>query len=149
MQLFSFTRLLSMVLVLILSLPVWAAEDDVALSNDPMVKQTVNDVGIVVGAGVAGAIIGLSTLSFYQKPKEHWKNITIGGAIGVIVGVGAVAYLQATRSQSIEDEADEEEEARLKSPIEFSTLARSNWHDENHESHNSKLASAFNYSFTF
>ena len=149
MQLFSSTRLLSLVLVLILSLPAWAADEDIALSNDPMVKQTVNDVGIVVGAGAAGAIIGLSTLSFYQKPKEHWKNITIGGAIGVIVGVGAVAYLQATRSQAIADEADEEEEADHKAPIEFTTLARSTWHDENHESHNSKLASAFNYSFTF
>jgi hypothetical protein len=149
MKIFSSTRLLSLVLVLIFALPALAADEDMALSNDPMVKQTVNDVGIVVGAGAAGAIIGLSTLSFYQKPKEHWKNITIGGAIGVIVGVGAVAYLQATRSQAIEDEADDEEEARLKAPGDFSTLARSSWHQENHESHNSKLPSAFNYSFTF
>jgi hypothetical protein len=148
MQPFSSIRLVSLVLVLIFSMPVLAADEDSALSNDPMVKQTVNDVGIVVGAGAAGAIIGLSTLSFYQKPKEHWKNITIGGAIGVIVGVGAVAYLQATRSQTIEDES-EEEEASLKAPSDFSTLARSSWHHENHESHNLKLPSAFNYSLTF
>lgn len=147
MSLISPTRVFCLLLVLVFSIPTLAAEDDM-LNNDPVVKQTVNDVGLVVGAGAAGAIIGLSTLSFYQKPKEHWKNITVGGAVGVIAGVAAVVFLQATRSSTIEDEA-EEEEAKLSAPVDFSTTARGAWHADNHSTHQSSEPITFQYSFTF
>lgn len=99
------------------------AESD---SSSELVNQTVGDLAIIVGAGAGGAILGLSTLSFYEKPKEHWKNITVGGAIGVIAGVAVVVFLQATRNQSIGDE----EEARFKASPDFDYFARKNWHQE-------------------
>jgi hypothetical protein len=62
--------------------------------------ESVKDISVVLGAGAAGAILGLSTLSFVEEPKEHTKNIAIGGAIGIVIGVGMVMFGQATKSQS-------------------------------------------------
>lgn len=62
-------------------------------------------VGISAGAG---AVLGLSTLAFYQKPGEHMNNIVIGAAVGVIVGVGVAAYLMSGLGQ--EDVLDPDEE---------------------------------------
>ena len=59
----------------------------------------------IVGATTAlGALIGASTLSFVDKPKRHLKKVVVGGSIGVIIGVGVVAYLQATKSQQSYEE---------------------------------------------
>lgn len=49
----------------------------------------------IIFAGLAGAVLGLSTLSFYGRPQDHLKNIAVGFAIGVMGGTGYVAY-QAT-----------------------------------------------------
>lgn len=65
------------------------------------VDESILDLGIVLGAGAAGAILGLSTLSFVETPKDHLKNIAIGGAIGIVVGVGIVVFSQASRSQTV------------------------------------------------
>lgn len=62
--------------------------------------ESVKDISVVLGAGAAGAILGLSTLSFVEKPKDHTKNIAIGGAIGIVIGVGIVMFGQATKSQT-------------------------------------------------
>ncbi len=142
------TKLICFLLAFNFSLGAVAQDDSATadLTNDPVVKQTVSDVGLVVGAGAGGALIGLSTLSFYEKPKEHWKNITIGGAIGVILGVAAVVYIQATRTSTIEDEAEEEEEARLNDVKHFSTVARTQWHQESRPSFDQPTVQ---YSFTF
>ncbi len=69
-------------------------------ATDPIVQETVNDLMLVAGSGVAGAILGLSTLPFYGEPTEHFRNVIVGGALGIIVGVGVVAYLQATETTS-------------------------------------------------
>lgn len=45
-------------------------------------------VAVVMFAGLAGAVIGLSTLSFYGEPQEHIGNIWTGLAIGVLAGSG-------------------------------------------------------------
>jgi hypothetical protein len=71
-----------------------------AAASAGLFDESVKDISVVLGAGVAGAILGLSTLSFVEKPKEHTKNIAIGGAIGIVIGVGMVMLGQATRSQS-------------------------------------------------
>ncbi len=62
-------------------------------------------VGISAGAG---AILGLSTIAFYQRPGEHMNNVVIGAAIGVIVGVGIAAYLMSGLNQ--EDVLDPDDE---------------------------------------
>jgi len=68
-------------------------------SSDPL-DEPLQDISIVLGAGVVGAILGLSTLSFVDEPDEHYKNISIGGAIGLVVGVGVVVFSQATKSHN-------------------------------------------------
>ena len=68
---------------------------------DGLVDDTKNDLLIVVGGGLAGAVLGLSTLSFVEEPKEHTRNIIVGASIGIIAGVGYVAFSQATKSQQM------------------------------------------------
>ncbi len=50
----------------------------------------------IVFAGLAGAILGLSTLSFYGRPQERLSYIPIGFAIGVIGGAIFTTYKAAT-----------------------------------------------------
>lgn len=50
------------------------------------------NVAIVLFSSLGGAILGLSTLSFYGEPQEHTDNITVGALLGFATGVGYVAY---------------------------------------------------------
>lgn len=50
----------------------------------------------IVFAGLAGAILGLSTLSFYGRPQDKLSNIAVGFAIGVITGTVYSTYKAAT-----------------------------------------------------
>jgi len=54
------------------------------------------NLGYIVFAGVAGAIMGLSTLSFYGRPQDRLSNIAVGAAIGVIGGALYTTYKAAT-----------------------------------------------------
>lgn len=51
----------------------------------------------VMFAGLGGAILGLSTLSFYGEPQEHIGNIWAGLAIGAFGGT-AYVFSQSQRS---------------------------------------------------
>ena len=51
----------------------------------------------IIFAGLAGAILGLSTLSFYGRPQDYLSNIAIGFAVGVIIGTGYTTYQAATK----------------------------------------------------
>lgn len=53
-------------------------------------------LGTIIYAGLGGAVIGLSTLSFYGRPQDKLANIAIGFAVGVITGTIAVTYSAAT-----------------------------------------------------
>jgi hypothetical protein len=44
----------------------------------------------VMLAGLGGAVLGLSTLSFYGEPQDHIGNIWTGLALGVLGGTGYV-----------------------------------------------------------
>ncbi len=68
---------------------------------DELVTDTKNDLMIVVGGGLAGAVLGLSTLSFVEEPKKHTRNIIVGASIGIIAGVGFVAFSQANKTQDL------------------------------------------------
>ncbi|MCC6276932.1 MAG: hypothetical protein IT289_03330 [Oligoflexia bacterium] len=50
----------------------------------------------IVFSGLGGAILGLSTLSFYGRPQEYLGNIAIGFAVGVIGGTTYVTFRSAT-----------------------------------------------------
>ena len=66
-----------------------------------ILESTKGDILIVTGAGLGGAILGLSTLSFVEEPKKHTRNIIVGAAIGIMAGVGIVAYMQASKSTEL------------------------------------------------
>jgi hypothetical protein len=94
------------------------------LDPDAMMESTKNDFLIVVSAGLGGAILGLSTLSFVEEPKDHTDNIMTGAAIGIIVGVAVVAYMQAEKSSAMfyDEQAN--------NSLEFDTKNRKLWHAE-------------------
>lgn len=54
----------------------------------------------IIFAGLGGAVLGLSTLSFYGRPQDRLNNIAIGFAIGVISGTIYTTYQTATRPRS-------------------------------------------------
>lgn len=92
-----------------------------AQDNKSLADQSVQDAMIVGGAALGGAVLGLSTLSFVEEPSEHLKNILVGGAIGIVVGVGLVAYMQASKSETIYKQGDI-------NPLNFNTNKRLAWH---------------------
>ena len=53
-------------------------------------------IATVLFAGLGGAVLGLSTLSFYGRPQDKLANIAIGFAGGVILGTTFVTYKAAT-----------------------------------------------------
>lgn len=112
-------KILSLTLALLLSTVAFGQENE-----DDIIKNTQNDILLVAGAGAAGAILGLSTLSFVDKPSKHVSNIWTGAAIGVIAGVIWVAYNSAQRGQ---EDLQSEEEASL----DFNSHERFAWHREN------------------
>src|SRR5690606_32175938 len=111
----------SLLLALVFVLPRGAFAQD-AQSDDNIVASTQNDILLVAGAGVGGAILGLSTLSFYDKPSKHVANIWTGAAIGIIAGVVIVAMTHAQKTQ------DDLTTYSPKMTPEFSTAAREDWH---------------------
>jgi hypothetical protein len=58
------------------------------------------NVATVMFAGLGGAVLGLSTLSFYGEPQDHIGNIWLGLGIGAIAGTAYV--LTDSRQQMIE-----------------------------------------------
>ncbi len=50
----------------------------------------------IVFAGLAGAVLGLSTLSFYGRPQDKLSNIAVGFAVGVIGGTAFTTFQAAT-----------------------------------------------------
>lgn len=43
-------------------------------------------VATVIFCGLGGAVLGLSTLSFYGKPQDHTGNIYAGLGVGLVAG---------------------------------------------------------------
>jgi hypothetical protein len=71
-----------------------------------IIDKTKNDLMLITFAGLGGAVLGLSTLSFVEQPEKKLKNIVTGGALGIIAGVLFVAYKQATDTTGILEDAD-------------------------------------------
>lgn len=63
----------------------------------------------VAVATAAGAVLGASTLPFYEDSGKHTKNIFYGAAFGAVFGVLLAAYAGVKEGPT----EDEEEEARL------------------------------------
>jgi hypothetical protein len=96
------------------------AQSDGEEGDEEFMKNTQNDITLVLVAGGAGAILGLSTLSFVEEPSRHLRNIWSGAAIGIIAGVIYVAYNSAQRGTE-----------ELQSSQDFNTFERVAWHEKN------------------
>ncbi len=70
-------------------------------NDDNILNNSIRDVQIVVGAAAGGAILGLSTLPFVEVPERHLQRIVIGAALGIILGVGVVAWQQGAKSKNM------------------------------------------------
>lgn len=75
-------RLLCLVLASFALLPHGGFAQD-ADTNSPL--EVRNAVGTILIAGLVGGILGLSTLSFYDKPQDNIRNIFFGAGAGMIV----------------------------------------------------------------
>ena len=94
---------------------------------DDLVSDTKTDLLVVVGGGLAGAVLGLSTLSFVEEPKDHTRNILVGASLGIIAGVGFVAFSQATKTRDMMYEEEGASPAQVNGKS-FSTVERVAWH---------------------
>ena len=51
----------------------------------------------IIFCGLGGAVLGVSTLSFYGRPQERLSNIAVGFALGIIAGAVYTTYRTATK----------------------------------------------------
>lgn len=61
----------------------------------------------IVFAGLAGAVLGLSTLSFYGRPQDRLSNIAVGFAVGVITGTVYTTFQAAANPSDFYGEKGE------------------------------------------
>jgi hypothetical protein len=64
----------------------------------------------IIFSGLAGAILGLSTLSFYGRPQDRLSNIAVGFAVGVIAGTVYTTYEAARAPYKLYEIGSEEAE---------------------------------------
>jgi hypothetical protein len=74
---------------------------------------TRKQLATIVFSGLAGAILGLSTLSFYGRPQDHLSSIAVGAALGVIGGAIYTTYKTATKPYESYDVAANESLTRI------------------------------------
>ncbi|PIP91319.1 MAG: hypothetical protein COW01_05495 [Bdellovibrionales bacterium CG12_big_fil_rev_8_21_14_0_65_38_15] len=111
-------------------------------NSSSIVEQSLQDAMIIGGTAVGGAVLGLSTLSFVEEPGDHLKNILVGGAVGIIVGVGLVAYMQANKSQTIYKQTSVDS-------LDFETSQRVAWHQKEHSQTAPVPPAQVGYQFSF
>lgn len=89
--------LTTIVICLLLALPAPAQEE----ATETKTSGTRRQLATIIFAGLGGAVLGLSTLSFYGRPQDKLSNIAIGFAVGAIVGTVFVTYQTATKPRSV------------------------------------------------
>lgn len=76
-----------------------------AFSKSAQADATLGDSALTVAfSTLGGAVLGTSTLPFYEEPGDHTKNIFYGAAFGAMVGVMISAYSGVKEGPNYEDE---------------------------------------------
>lgn len=88
---------LSLLLIVAFALPARAQAVD---ENKSRLGGPRRQIALIIFAGLGGAILGLSTLSFYGRPQDRLSNIAIGFALGIIGGTVYVTYKAAAEPRS-------------------------------------------------
>jgi hypothetical protein len=79
----------------------------IAFGQEPVIRKKSGprrQLATIIFAGIGGAILGLSTLSFYGRPQDQLSNIAIGFAVGVISGTIYVTFKSATTRDFYDDQ---------------------------------------------
>lgn len=58
-------------------------------------------VGTILLGGLVGGVLGLSTLSFYKKPQDNIRNITIGAGSGMILSALYLTFNLASNPHGV------------------------------------------------
>jgi len=93
-------RALVFVSVLVFLLPSAPAEAQATMSSTTSIRR---NIATIIFCGVGGAVLGISTLSFYGDPQNHIENITTGFALGLI---GGTAYVTSQVADLSKDQAE-------------------------------------------
>jgi hypothetical protein len=75
------------VLVVLAMAPTLRAQQNLPKDLEPR-----EAIGGILMAGLVGGILGLSTLSFYDKPQDNIRNISIGAGVGMIAAAIYMTY---------------------------------------------------------
>lgn len=76
-----------------------------SLPSGARAETSLGDSALTVAfSTIGGAILGASTLPFYEEPGDHTKNIFYGAAIGAVVGVIISAYAGVQEGPDYSDE---------------------------------------------
>lgn len=62
-----------------------------------------SQVAKILLSSFGGAVLGLSTLSFYDNPEQHLNNVALGGAAGAIIGSIYVTQASLGQTQGLID----------------------------------------------
>lgn len=100
----NFKFLMAVIISVSLSLPVYAQNS--ANNQNSTQAGPRKQLSTIFLAGMAGAVLGLSTLSFYGRPQDKLGNIAIGFAIGAVVGTVYTTYDTATQPDKYYGEFD-------------------------------------------
>lgn len=65
-------------------------------SNTTQASGPKKQLSTIIVTGLGGAVLGLSTLSFYGRPQDHLSNIGIGFGVGIIIGTLYTTYQAAS-----------------------------------------------------
>ncbi len=117
-----------------------------ASSAEDFVSSTQDDIILVLSCGLGGAVLGLSTLSFVDEPKDNTDNILVGASVGIIAGVIIAAYNAAGKSRDMFDDKS----AKVKDSKFFATTDRKNWHLAHNKFYQDKMTpDQVRFNFTF
>ena len=87
-----YRSLIILSLIVGISIPVFA---DPAGTTQGVTTGPRRQLATIIFAGLGGAVIGLSTLSFYGRPQDYLSNIAVGFAVGIIIGTAVVTFKAA------------------------------------------------------
>ncbi len=111
-------------LLLVLSPHAWAQDVGEESSREKATNAGPRkQLATIVFAGLGGAVLGLSTLSFYGRPQDRLVNIAVGFAVGIISGTCYVTYKAAAHPeefyglQSWNETHDLMQQARFQKPL--------------------------------
>lgn len=85
--------------LLLVTMVLFLSQTAFAQTNTSQMSGFRRNVATIIFAGLGGAVLGLSTLSFYGEPEDHVSNIWMGLGVGLIAGTAYVTTRDTNYSQ--------------------------------------------------